>query len=291
MKIIDTVSFFLQNYQPTISFLKEYYKRYPSIFHEYFSYHCKDTEERHDLSIRKYQDSWSSIQRVHELIKPLIQEIVQKYEEDYGVQFPVEVNLIVGGYGSNAYTHRQIIPNVTFALEKLSPEPEHLRTIVAHEFGHATHNILTDKEGMKWERVNWNSPMTWLNQEGAATHFSRKIVGSLHPSVYFSFDNHGYEWFKFAQKNEDEFLLAFAKDYTALSAQSIFSEWFSINGGKKFSHSRLGYYLADLFFQDQVIKLGERDAITAWKDDNFIRNAEVWLTQRTGLNKNSMELL
>lgn len=51
MKIIDTVSFFLQNYQPTISFLKEYYKRYPSVFHEYFSYHCKDTEERHDLSI------------------------------------------------------------------------------------------------------------------------------------------------------------------------------------------------------------------------------------------------
>ncbi|WP_137790142.1 hypothetical protein [Bacillus sp. E(2018)] len=291
MKIIDTVSFFLQNYQPTISFLKEYYKRYPSVFHEYFSYHCKDTEERHDLSIKKYQDSWSSIQCVHDLINPLIQDVVQKYEEEYRVQFPVEVNLIVGSYGSNAYTHRQIIPNVTFALEKLSPEPEHLRTIVAHEFGHATQNILTDKEGMKWERMNWNSPMTWLNQEGAATHFSRKIVGGLHPSVYFSFNNHGYEWFEFAKKNEDEFLLAFAKDYTSLSAQTIFSEWFSINGGKKFGHSRLGYYIADLFFQDQVIKLGERDAITAWKDDNFIRNAEVWLSQRTGLNKNSMELL
>ncbi|MGM0804050.1 MAG: hypothetical protein ACQET8_04875 [Bacillota bacterium] len=82
MKIIDTVSFFLQNYQPTITFLKEYYKRYPSVFHEYFSYHCKDTEERHDLSIKKYQDSWSSIQCVHDLINPLIQDVVQKYEED-----------------------------------------------------------------------------------------------------------------------------------------------------------------------------------------------------------------
>ncbi|ANC76358.1 hypothetical protein ABE65_005885 [Fictibacillus phosphorivorans] len=291
MKIIDTVSFFLKNYQPTISFLKEYYKRYPSVFHEYFSYHCKDTQERHDLSIKRYQDSWSSIQCVHDSINPLIQEVVQKYEEEYGVQFPVEVNLIVGGYGSNAYTHRQIIPNVTFALEKLSPEREHLKTIVAHEFGHATQNILTDKAGMKWERVNWNSPMTWLNQEGAATHFSRRIVGSLHPSVYFSFDNHGCEWLEFAQKHEDEILLAFAKDYNSFSAQSIFSEWFSINGGKKFGHSRLGYYIADLFFQNQVKKLGEGDAITAWNDDNFIRNAESWLSQKTGLNKNSMELL
>ncbi|MBH0155311.1 hypothetical protein IHV10_02970 [Fictibacillus sp. 5RED26] len=291
MKIIDTVPFFLEYYQPSIPFLKEYYKRNPCIFHEYFSYHCKDTEERHNSSIKKYQDSWSSIQRVHEMIKPIIQEVVQAYEEAYGVIFPVEVNLIVGGYGSNAYTHRQIIPNITFALERLSPDCHHLKTIVAHEFGHATQNILTDKAIMNWERVNWNSPMTWLNQEGAATHFSQKIVPGLHPSVYFSFDNHGCEWLEFAQKNEDEILLAFANDYNSLPSQTIFSEWFSINGGKKFGYSRFGYYLAHLFFQDQVKMLGERDAITAWKDDDFIKKAETWVRQRSGIRNNHLELM
>ena len=137
MKIIDTVPYFIRNYEPTIRFLRTYYSEYPDIFKEYFSYHCKDTEERHNQSLRKYEENFQTIKQVHKNILPIIKEINEEYFKLYQISFPIEVNLIVGGFGSNAYTYRQIIPNITFSLEKLSTEPGHLRALVAHEFGHA----------------------------------------------------------------------------------------------------------------------------------------------------------
>lgn len=219
------------------------------------------------------------IKQVYENIIPIIEEVVEEYNRIYEVSFPIEVNFIVGGFGSNAFTYRQIIPNITFSLERLSPEPDHLRTIVAHEFGHATHNILSDNAGMDWSKVNWNSPLTWLNQEGAATHFSKRTVPDLNPSVYFQFNNEGDEWLEFALSNQQDIKKKFRKDYDTETPQVLFREWFSINGGKKLGHSRLGYFLADLFFQDQIIRVGESKAIIAWKDTDYEEQAINWLNK------------
>ncbi|WP_391203468.1 hypothetical protein [Psychrobacillus sp. L4] len=279
MKIYDTVPYFLENYEPSIDFLRSYYEKYPDIFEEYFAFHCKDTEERHSESIKKYPQHFTIIKQVHKNILPVIEEIEGEYRELYQISFPVDINLIVGGFGSNAYTHRQIIPNITFALEKLSPNPEHLRVIVAHEFGHAAQNILSDQVGIDWTKIKWTSLLIGLYQEGSATHLSRKTVVNLHPSIYFSYNDEGYDWLAFAHANTSEIKKAFVDDYLTLTRDELFHEWFSINGGKKFGYSRLAYFIGDLFFQYEVNKLGEMAAIVAWKDENFEERVKQWLFQ------------
>lgn len=277
LKIIDTIPFFMNNYQPSINFLRKYYNEYPEIFKEYFTYHCKDTEERHNQSILKYPQYFLTIKQVHENIIPIIKEVTDEYFKIYQITFPIEVNLIVGGFGSNAYTYRQIIPNITFALEKLSPDPKHLRTIVAHEFGHATHNIISNKAGIDWKKVQWNNPLTWLYQEGAATHFSRRTVPNLDPSIYFSFNDEGDDWLTFSESNKQNIKKEFRKDFDNENPQSFFREWFSINGGDKFGYSRLGYFIGDMLFQDLIIMKGELNAINAWKDQGFEEEINKWL--------------
>ena len=277
MKLIDTVPFFIDNYEPSISFLRSYYTKYPDIFMEYFSLHCKDTDERHAASIQKYPHYFSAIKEVYKNIIPIIKEVTEEYAKQYQITFPIEVNLIVGGFGSNAYTYRQIIPNITFSLEKLSPEPDHLRVIVAHEFGHTSQNILTDKAGIDWTKAKWTSPLIWCYREGVATHFSRKIIPELHPSIYFSYNDEGYEWLAFANENAEEIKRAFAEDYQTLDVDSLYREWFSINGGKKFGYNRLAYFIGDMFFQEEVKRLGELEAIIAWKEVDFEERIKQWL--------------
>lgn len=189
MKIIDTIPFFMRSYQASPDCLRNYYDKYPEVFKEYFAYHCKNTEERHLQSIANY--SLTAIDDVHGKIIPIIEEVAGRYSAVYQVSFPIEVNLIVGGFGSNAFTHRMIIPNITFALEKLSPGTGHLKAIVEHEFGHACHNIISNETGIVWSNIRWENPLTWLYQEGAATHFSRMTEPCLNTSVYFSFDDEG----------------------------------------------------------------------------------------------------
>ncbi|SOC44570.1 hypothetical protein [Ureibacillus acetophenoni] len=278
MKTLDTVPNFLENYQPSIQFLRSYYNQFPDIFKEYFLYHCKDTDERHHQSIQRYPQVFDSIQLVHKNIAPLIKGVEKTYSSLYDVTFPIDVNLIVGGFGSNAYTYRQIIPNVTFALERLSPEPSHLKVIIAHEFGHLTQNILSDEAGNDWSEVDWKSPLTWLFQEGTATHFSRKTVPGLNPSIYFSYDDQGEVWLQFATLHKQEIKYAFAKDIKKCTPQEIFHEWFSIRGGSKFGHSRLGYFLGDLLFQERILQLGEMKTIVSWEDHGFKESINGWLT-------------
>ncbi|WP_043933247.1 hypothetical protein [Bacillus sp. EB01] len=277
MRIIDTVPYFLENYQPSINFLRSYYMNFPEIFREYFLYHCKDTEERHIQSITRYPQVFTSIQLIHNEIVTIIKEVEYNYLSMYQVNFPIDVYLIVGGFGSNAYTHKQIIPNVTFALEKLSPESSHLRAIIAHELGHVTHNIISDKAGNDWSKVDWNSPLTWLFQEGAATHFSRITSPGLSSSIYFSYDDNGDEWLAFASSHKEEIQFEFAKGLAECSPQEIFREWFSINGGKTFGFPRLAYFLGDMLFQEIVLQVGEMNAITAWKDHGFKDTINTWL--------------
>lgn len=212
-------------------------------------------------------------------IVPVIEEITAEYEKLYKIVFPIEVNLIVGGFGSNAYTNHQIIPDITFALEKLSPKLDHLRVIVAHEFGHAAQNIISDQAGMNWPSVHWTSPLLWLYREGVATHFLRQTVLNVHPSIYFSYNDEGYEWLTFAEQNAEAIKKAFATDYEVLTREALFREWFSINGGKKFGYSRLAYFLGYMFFQSQMKEIGEMEAIIAWKNEGFEKQVKQWLFQ------------
>ncbi|MCM3358753.1 hypothetical protein [Psychrobacillus sp. MER TA 171] len=282
MKIIDTVPFFLNNYIPSISFLRSYYEKYPEIFTEYFPRHCKDTEERHNQSMEKYPGSFREIQQVHENITPIIEEVVREYERLYDVTFPIQVNLIVGGYGSNAYTYQQIIPNITFALEKLSPDPNHLRVIVAHEFGHAAQNILTDRAGMDWTTAQWTHPFNWLYREGIATYLSERIVPNLKKSVYFTYNGEGAEWLNFAQQHIKEIKKAFIEDYRKMTGIELSRNWFSINGVNTFGYSRFGYFLGELFVQEEMEKHGELETIIAWENPHYLERVENWLLQVEG---------
>lgn len=282
MKIIDTVPFFLNNYVPSLSFLRSYYEEYPEIFKEYFTRHCKDTEERHNQSLEKYPNSFLDIKQVHENITPIIQEVVHEYEQLYDVSFPIQVNLIVGGYGSNAYTYHQIIPNITFALEKLSPDLNHLRVIVAHEFGHAAQNILTDRAGMDWTTAQWTHPFNWLYREGIATYLSERIVPHLKKSIYFSYDDEGEEWLYFAQRHVKEIKKAFIEDYRKMSGNELFRNWFSISGVNVFGYSRFGYFLGELFVQEEKEKHGELETIIASVKPDYLNTVEHWLLQGGG---------
>ena len=282
MKIIDTVPFFLNNYVPSLSFLRSYYEEYPEIFKEYFTRHCKDTEERHNQSLEKYPNSFLDIKQVHENITPIIQEVVHEYEQLYDVSFPIKVNLIVGGYGSNAYTYHQIIPNITFALEKLSPDLNHLRVIVAHEFGHAAQNILTDRAGMDWTTAQWTHPFNWLYREGIATYLSERIVPHLKKSIYFSYDDEGEEWLYFAQRHVKEIKKAFIEDYRKMSGNELFRNWFSISGVNVFGYSRFGYFLGELFVQEEKEKHGELETIIASVKPDYLNTVEHWLLQGGG---------
>ncbi|WP_272031275.1 hypothetical protein [Oceanobacillus kimchii] len=277
MKLIDTVPYFLNNYEPSISFLKKYYSQYSTSFEEYFAYHCKDTEERHLQSIRKYPSSLPVITEVHRNIKPVIKKVTEKYKVVYDIEFPNNVNLIVGGFSSNAFTHRQVIPDVTFSLEKLSPNPEHLHVIVAHEFGHAAHNILTDTTDINWNQMRWENALLSLYREGAATYFSKRIVPNLNSSIYFSYNDEGEEWMEFCKKDEKKIIAAFLDDYSKLSSEDMYKEWFSINGGTHFGFNRLAYYIGYIFFETQVNEWGEMNAILAWKNSDFIETIHSWL--------------
>lgn len=279
MKIIDTVPYFLYNYKSSINFLRTYYSVYPEVFKEYFIYHCKDTEERHMESLKKYPEYIDRIKEVHHNILPVIEETKEEYFKLFQILFPINVNLIVGGFGSNAYTHRQFIPDITFSLEKLSPKTEHLRTIVAHEFGHAAQNIMSEEAGIDWAKIQWKSPLTWLNQEGAATHFSRRTAINLNPSIYFSYNDEGEDWLAFSTRNSKEIKRAFSEDYSNLTDELLFKKWFSINGENRFGFSRLGYFVGDIFFQHQIENLGEINAVIAWKEKGFEESVKQWLFQ------------
>lgn len=280
MQIIDTVSYFFSNYEPTIQSLRKYYAKFPVIFKEYFNRHCKDTEERHLQSIEKYPQYFNSIKEVHENIQSIITEIAEVYKDKYNISFPVNINLIVGGFGSNAYTYQQIIPDITFALEKLSPNSDHLRVIVAHEFGHLVQNILLDNAGMDWSKSQWTHPLIWLYREGVATYLSRQIANNNHPSVYFSYNDEGVEWFTFAQANIIMLKQAFMEDFKALNSDELFREWFSINGGNRFGYSRLAYFLGDLFVQEYAEKYGALATVLAWKEQKIEEEIAQWLSKK-----------
>ncbi|MDV2580908.1 DUF5700 domain-containing putative Zn-dependent protease [Alkalibacillus haloalkaliphilus] len=268
MKIHNTVPYFMENFAPTEDFLRQYHEKFSPHFKEYFLYHCKNVDEKITKAIQIYLEKLSDIKESNDKIEGLIKQVQLTYEQKYDVEFTKDVHIIVGAFGSNAFTHRQIIPEVTFCLERLSPKDEHLKVIIAHEFGHALHHILSDQEGMNWPDVNWNNPFIWLLQEGCATYFSKQVTTADEP-VYFSYDDHGEEWLNFAKDHQTRIVSTFIEDSNQQSPAEIFREWFSINGGRHFGYTRLAYYIAYVVLERLIEKHGERQAVTFWKDPNF----------------------
>ncbi|WP_142385055.1 DUF5700 domain-containing putative Zn-dependent protease [Cytobacillus massiliigabonensis] len=273
MKIYNTVPYFLVNYMPSEKFLKHYHEKFFQHFKEYFLYHCKDADEKIKNAIQKYPSKMNEIKESSGKIENLIQQMVSAYRQKYHVEFTNDVHIIVGAYGSNAFTHRQIIPEVTFCLEKLSSNDKHLKVIIAHEFGHVLHNILSDQEGMDWSKVQWFHPFTMLFQEGWATYFSEQVA-ETDKSVYFSYDDNGDEWLQFAEDNKNEIFNTFLEDINKRTYPEIFHEWFSINGGSYFGFTRLGYYIGYNVVQFLIEKHQEKKSITLWKESAFHKEIE-----------------
>ncbi|MDN4606431.1 DUF5700 domain-containing putative Zn-dependent protease [Sporosarcina highlanderae] len=273
MKIYNTVPYFLENYKPTEQFLKQYFQKFTPHFEEYFLYHCNNFEEKIRAAIQKYPEKLNDIKETNKKIEQLIHQIVSTYERKYNVEFIKDVHLIVGAYGSNAYTHRQIIPEVTFCLERLSSEDEQLKVIIAHEFGHALHNMLSDKAKMDWSKLQWFHPYTWLLQEGCATYFSRQVTAAGE-AVYFSYDGSGEEWLEFAKVNKQKIITTFIEDIKRHSPTEIFREWFSINGGTHFGFTRFGYFIGFNILLRLIEKYQEINAVTIWKESNFFDEIE-----------------
>jgi hypothetical protein len=282
VKIIDTFSSFPKH--PSIEKLRAYYERYPGIFRYYFSYHCKDTEERLEQAMERYMENLCDIKKVHQTIKPLVLKVVRKFYSNYQLEFPINIHFIIGAYGSNAYATREIIPDITFALERLTYKENPLQVIIAHEIGHVAHHIISNNHHMNWTMVKWDHPYIWLLQEGAATHFSKQIVPDLMESIYFSYDYDGDEWMDFAKKNKKEIISKFANDiHAGKDNLEIFKEWFSINGGAAFGYNRLAYFIADSFFQDVIRKKGELNTLLLWKQKSFIQVVDDWLRNKAVL--------
>ncbi|MFC4408812.1 hypothetical protein ACFOZY_00040 [Chungangia koreensis] len=269
MIIHQTITYFIEKFKPTAEFVIQYQQEYAIHFEEYFRYHCRQPEEKLKVALTKYPEKLPDIVEINGKIVGLIEEVKAYYEMNYDITFEKDVHLIVGMYGSNAFTHRQINPEITFCLEKLSPKEEHLCVIISHEFGHALHNLLSDHVGMNWKELDWNHPYTWLLQEGSATYFSTKAVTTDDPSVYFTYDDDEEGWLRFAESNRDDILKAFQADLQVLSPTELFREWFSINGGTKFSKTRLAYYIGYHLLLFLIGKMGEQEAVTAWKRPDF----------------------
>lgn len=267
MNIHNTVTDFLAHYEPSIPYLQQYFSKNAGQFDEYFTYHCNNVEEKLQAAVSKHAEKIPDLQTMSKTMPALILDIKNKYEEMYGIQFTKDVHLLVGLYGSNAYTYRQIIPEIAFCLEKLSLIEEHLKVIIAHEFGHALHNMLSDKAGINWSAVNWTDPYTWLLQEGTATYFSKQVAEAKE-DIYFAYEEDG-EWLDFAKKNRVKIINRFIEGLYSSQTTNIFREWFSINGGMIFGYTRLGYFIAFEIVNSLVEELGELEAVTLWKNKNF----------------------
>ncbi|MFB4159189.1 hypothetical protein ACE1TF_04835 [Geomicrobium sp. JSM 1781026] len=277
MKIFDTVPFFVRLYEPSLAFLHNYQRAFSNTFKSYRKYHCKNTIEQKEFALSEY--AIDHIERVHKEIIPIIERSARAYEEQYSLVFPISVQLIVGVYGSNAYAEREVVPNITFALEQLPADEESLSIIVAHELGHVAHHMLTDQLGCDWGEMMWQDPRISAFQEGAAMYFSKQIVSGLPDFKYFSFDAQKEDGYQKALTLLPGIARAFLKDLQQQSSTQMVREWFSIRGGEQFEIPRLGYVIGEQFVATEIERLGEERALTLWTEPNFLQYMNSWLEE------------
>jgi hypothetical protein len=283
MQIKNTVPDFIDLFRNELTELKvadlaKYYGLHPEIFEEYFTYHCPKTEERLSNAILKYPNVIENIQMISRILPGIIEEVCDRYREIFGFKEDLKFNLLVGGFGSNAFVERKIVGEVYFAVEKLSPDPDHLRVIVAHEIGHVFHNVVSNEKGMDWSKVDWTNGIMSLYREGVATYASKRIVPGQTESVYYSYDNDGESWYEFYCQNKETVKSKFLEDCREGWDFEKEREWFRLSGGSYFGFNRLGYFLGTSFVEDLVEEVGEQEAFTYWIDLDIKNKLFVWQT-------------
>ncbi|WP_274307056.1 hypothetical protein [Solibacillus daqui] len=267
MKIIDYVTPFLEKYEATPEYYETYFQKHRESFDFYFRFHCKNKKEKLNIAIKQHPNKLEDINFVKERILMNISEITANYEKMFDITFTEAVHIFVGLGGSNAYTTHSMNPEVVFCVERMPALEIGIRTLIAHEFGHAVHHIVTLRNGVEIGQIDWNSPYTWLIQEGIATYLSTQVV-EAEKEIYFAFER-DEAWLNYARMNKAKIITSFQQDLEQLSSQEIFKEWFSINGGVRFGYTRLAYYIGYEVVQDLVEQIGNEDTILFWLKPNF----------------------
>ncbi|WP_410981132.1 DUF5700 domain-containing putative Zn-dependent protease [Bacillus pacificus] len=280
--INNTIPSFLKLWESTdveLAVLNQYFTSHPEIFEEYFKYHCAKTKERLSNAINLYPAKIEDIRIIAETLPTIIQEITNKYRNKYIFDVNMKFHIFVGAFGSNAFVEREIMGDIFFAVEKLSPDLNHLRVIVAHEIGHIYHNVMLQNNGMDWEKAEWTDAAVNLYREGVATYVSKQIVKGLNESVYYSYDDDGERWLQYCIENEEQIKKRFLEDYIEGWTFEKEKEWFRLSGGQYFGYNRLGYFLGTAFVEDVVQALGESEAFTFWNKYNLKSSVMDWLSK------------
>ncbi|KMQ00659.1 aminopeptidase [Bacillus cereus] len=280
--INNTIPSFLKLWESTdieLADLNQYFTSHPEIFEEYFKYHCPNTNERLSNAIKQYPAKIEDIRIITKTLPIIIQEITNEYRNKYHFDVNMKFHIFVGGFGSNAFVEREIIGDIFFAAEKLSPDSNHLRVIVAHEIGHIYHNVMLQNDGMDWEKAEWADAAVNLYREGVATYFSKQIMKGLDESVYYSYDNDGERCLQYYIENEEQIKKRFLEDYIEGWTFEKEKEWFRLSGGQYFGYNRLGYFLGTTFVECVAQTLGESEGFTFWNRHNLKRGVMDWLSK------------
>ncbi|MEK4424889.1 hypothetical protein [Solibacillus sp. FSL K6-1523] len=267
MKIIDYVTPFLEKYEATSDYYEAYFQKYPEAFDFYFRFHCKNKGEKLCIALQQHSNKLDELNFVKDRILTHLSAITTIYENMFDITFTEAVHIFVGLGGSNAYTTHSMNPEVAFCVERIPSLDSGIRTLIAHEFGHAVHHIVTLQNGVEIGQIDWSSPYTWLIQEGMATYLSTQVVEAK-MDIYFVFER-DKAWLDYAQTNKAKIIAAFQHDLEQLSTQEIFIEWFSINGGERFGYTRLAYYIGYEVVRIVVDHIGTDDTILLWLQPNF----------------------
>ncbi|OOZ89439.1 M1 family metallopeptidase [Bacillus cereus] len=280
--INNTIPSFLKLWESDnveLEVFNQYFISHPEIFEEYFKYHCPKTRERLSTAIKQYPAKIEDIHIIAETLPIIIQEIKNEYHHKYNFDVNMKFHLFVGAFGSNAFVEREIIGDIFFAAEKLSPDVNHLRIIVAHEIGHIYHNVMLQNDGMDWAKAEWTDAAVTLYREGVATYVSKQIIKGVNESVYYSYNNEGERWLQCYIENEEHIKKRFLADYIEGWTFEKEKEWFRLSGGQYFGYNRLGYFLGTAFVEDVVQALGKSEAFTFWNKYNLKSSVMDWLSK------------
>lgn len=280
--INNTIPSFLKLWESIdveLAVLNQYFTSHPEIFEEYFKFHCPKTKERLSNAINLYPTKIEDIRIIAESLPNIIQEITNEYHNKFNFDVNMKFHLFVGAFGSNAFVEREIIGDIFFAAEKLSPDSNHLRVIVAHEIGHIYHNVMLQNDGMDWGKAEWTDATVNLCREGVATYLSKKIVNNLNESVYYSYNSDGDPWLQYYKENEEKIKKRFLQDYVDGWTAEKEKEWFRLSGGNYFGYNRLGYFLGTAFVTYIVQAFGESEALTFWSNQNLKSSVMDWLSK------------
>jgi hypothetical protein len=246
--------------------LEDYFRRYPEIFGVYFPDYCPKTDERLIRAIEQYPAKAEDISLAGQRLPEEIDNIRGLYLSLTGIDADVDHHLFAGAFGSSAFVAGEKKDEIFYALEMLSPEPDDLRLVAAHEMGHIIqYRMSAGTAGDDWwQDVHWNHPLVTLVSEGGAIYLSKLAVPGRGRPDYISFGALGEESYGFYMGNKRKLHEEFMNDMRESWETEKDKEWFRLSGGSRNGHSRLGYYIADGFMEHRAELRGMDAALTDW---------------------------